>query len=222
MEILTLNLGKSEQEIENKKRQISEITSKLKVSEINQEKDEYLTLRIIKLKRFITEFKERKKQSLETQILTQLKKLLHKKGFIDRVHVDVTNGVIDIKLYNKKIEIRKESLSKGEQQMYATALLHGLVAESEIEFPVFIDSPMQKFDEEHAENIVKHFYPTISDQVILFPLINKELTHREYKMLESKVAKAFLITNIDSDKSEFLESSPQEFFATYNRLYNAD
>ena len=157
MEITTLGIGKSEQEIINKKRQISEITSKLKVSEINQEKDEYLTLRIIKLKRFITEFKERKKQSLETQILTQLKKLLHKKGFIDRVHVDVTNGVIDIKLYNKKIEIRKESLSKGEQQMYATALLHGLVAESEIEFPVFIDSPMQKFDEEHAENIVKHF-----------------------------------------------------------------
>ncbi len=222
MEITTLGIGKSEQEIINKKRQISEITSKLKVSEINQEKDEYLTLRIIKLKRFITEFKERKKQSLETQILTQLKKLLHKKGFIDRVHVDVTNGVIDIKLYNKKIEIRKESLSKGEQQMYATALLHGLVAESEIEFPVFIDSPMQKFDEEHAENIVKHFYPTISDQVILFPLINKELTQREYKMLESKVAKAFLINNIDSDKSEFLETSPQEFFATYNRLYNAD
>jgi DNA sulfur modification protein DndD len=217
MEILTLNLGKSEQEIENKKRQISEITSKLKVSEINQEKDDYLTL-----KKFITEFKERKKKSLETQILTQLKKLLHKKGFIDKVEVDVTDGIIDIKLHNKKTEIRKESLSKGEQQMYATALLHGLVAESEIEFPVFIDSPMQKFDEEHAENIVKYFYPTISDQVILFPLINKELTLREYKMLESKVAKAFLINNVDSDKSEFIETSPQEFFSTYNNLYNAD
>jgi DNA sulfur modification protein DndD len=222
MEILTLNLGKSEQEIENKKRQISEITSKLKVSEINQEKDDYLTFRINKLKKFITEFKERKKKSLETQILTQLKKLLHKKGFIDKVEVDVTDGIIDIKLHNKKTEIRKESLSKGEQQMYATALLHGLVAESEIEFPVFIDSPMQKFDEEHAENIVKYFYPTISDQVILFPLINKELTLREYKMLESKVAKAFLINNVDSDKSEFIETSPQEFFSTYNNLYNAD
>ena len=106
--------------------------------------------------------------------------------------------------------------------MYATALLHGLVAESEIEFPVFIDSPMQKFDEEHAENIVKHFYPTISDQVILFPLINKELTQKEFKLLEPKIAKAFLINNIDPDKSTFLETSPQEFFATYNNLYNAD
>ncbi len=106
--------------------------------------------------------------------------------------------------------------------MDATALLHGLVAESEIEFPVFIDSPMQKFDEEHAENIIKYFYPTISDQVILFPLVNKELTQKEFKMLESKIAKAFLITNVEPDKSTFLETTPQEFFKTYNQLYNAD
>jgi len=106
--------------------------------------------------------------------------------------------------------------------MYATALLHGLVAESEIEFPVFIDSPMQKFDEEHAFNIVKYFYPTISDQVILFPLVNKEMSQREFKMLEPRMAKAFLITNIEADKSTFLETTPQEFFNTYNGLYHAD
>lgn len=223
IENLFLGIGKSKQEIENKKRQISEITSKLKASEINREKDEYLTIRISKLKKFITQFKERKKKSLEKQILSGLQTLLHKKGFIDQVQVDITDGIIDINLINKKTGIiRKESLSKGEQQMYATALLHGLVAESEIEFPVFIDSPMQKFDEEHAENIVKYFYPTISDQVILFPLVNKELTQREYKMLESKVAKAFLITNVDADKSTFLETTSKDFFSTYNKLYNAD
>lgn len=47
---------------------------------------------------------------------------------------------------------------------------------------------MQKFDEEHAFNIVKDFYPTISKQVILFPLINKELTQREYQLLRPYVA----------------------------------
>jgi DNA sulfur modification protein DndD len=106
--------------------------------------------------------------------------------------------------------------------MYATALLHGLVAESEIVFPVFIDSPMQKFDEEHAGNIIKYFYPTISDQVIIFPLVNKELTQREFKVLESKIVKAYLITNIDPDKSTFVETKPSEFFNTYNSLYNAN
>jgi DNA sulfur modification protein DndD len=223
MEILMMGIGKSKQEIENKKRLSSEITNRLKASEVNIEKDEYLTSRIQKIKKFITQFKDKKKVSLEKQILEGLQTLMHKKGFINEVKVNITDEIIDIDLVNNKTGvIPKQGLSKGEQQMYATALLHGLVAESEIEFPVFIDSPMQKFDEEHAENIIKYFYPTISDQVILFPLVNKELTQREFKMLETKIAKAFLITNIESDKSTFLETSPQEFFNTYNSLYNAD
>jgi DNA sulfur modification protein DndD len=44
----------------------------------------------------------------------------------------------------------------------------------------------------------------------------------EFKMLETKIAKAFLITNVEPDKSTFLETTPQEFFKTYNHLYNAD
>lgn len=223
LELLIMGIGKSKQDIENKKRLTSEITSKLKASEVNREKDEYLTIQIKRIKAFINQFKERKKVSLEKQILTGLQTLMHKKGFINEVKVDITGEFIDIILLNKKSGvIQKQGLSKGEQQMYATALLHGLVKESEIEFPVFIDSPMQKFDEEHALNIIKYFYPDISDQVILFPLVNKELTQKEFKLLEPKIAKSFLINNIDPDKSTFLETSPQEFFATYNNLYNAD
>jgi DNA sulfur modification protein DndD len=218
-----LEIGRLKQDIEGKKRIISEITSKLEASKSNRDKDKLFTSQIQGLKTYLKLFKERKKKSLEDEILDGLKTLMHKKGFIDRVEVDIIGEDIDINLFNDRGEmIRKDGLSKGEQQMYATALLHGLVAESEIEFPVFIDSPMQKFDEEHAQNIVKYFYPTISDQVILFPLVNKELTQREFKMLESRMAKAFLITNIEPDKSTFLETTPQEFFTTYNSLYNAD
>jgi DNA sulfur modification protein DndD len=52
--------------------------------------------------------------------------------------------------------------------------------------------------------------------------VGKELNQKEFKMLESKISKAFLIINIDPDKSEFQETTPQEFFNTYNNLYNAD
>ena len=40
--------------------------------------------------------------------------------------------------------------------MYATVLLKGLVDESNINFPVFIDSPMQKFDVDHSNSIIKY------------------------------------------------------------------
>lgn len=151
--------------------------------------------------------------------------LLHKQNFITKVDVDIssTGNDIEIILYNRSHKIiDKASLSMGERQMYASALLSSLVDESEIEFPVFIDSPMQKFDEQHAKNIIKYFYPNVSKQVVIFPLINKELTEKEYNILQPKVSKAFLINNTSTDSSEFLETTPEDFIKEYNNIYNAN
>jgi len=204
-----------------KSKQIEKLSSKLKVSQENALKDAVITRNIQNLKDFITKFKAKKKQSLEDQILSGLDTLLHKRGFINKVEVAIIGDDIEIALKNARgDEIRKESLSKGEQQMYATALLRGLVEESDIQFPVFIDSPMQKFDEQHAENIVRYFYPNISDQVVIFPLINKELTEREYNILSKHIAQTYLIHNVHEDKSEFMPLDPDKFLKTYNRMYN--
>lgn len=201
--------------------QIEALSRKLKVSENNLEKDAIISRNIQNLKDFITKFKAKKKESLESQILDGLNTLLHKKGFIKKVEVEIIGEDIDIILKNARgEEIKKESLSKGEQQMYATALLRGLVEESDIQFPVFIDSPMQKFDEQHAENIVKYFYPNISEQVVIFPLINKELTEREFNILSKHIAQTYLIHNVHEDKSEFMSIEPSVFLRTYNQLYN--
>ncbi len=193
-------------------------------SQYSQKEDKTKKL-IIKLQNFIAKFKEEKKRSLEEKMLESLNVLLHKKGFIKKVDVDIsmTGEDIDITLYSRSNKIiDKGSLSMGERQMYASALLNALVDESDIEFPVFIDSPMQKFDEQHAENIIKHFYPNVSKQVVIFPLINKELTEKEYEQLQQNIGKAYLINNISTDKSEFLETTPENFLATYNEIYNAN
>lgn len=200
---------------------IKEIAQKLEVSKANKAKDQLVTEQIKNLKEFIKQFKEDKKVSLEKQILKGLETLMHKKGFVKKVQVDIIGDDIDIKLFNnRKEEIKKETLSKGEQQMYATSLLSGLVEESNIDFPVFIDSPMQKFDEQHAENIVRYFYPKVSEQVVIFPLINKELSKKEFDMLEPHISKTYLINNLHEDSSEFLEIEPGDFIKTYNKMYN--
>jgi DNA sulfur modification protein DndD len=213
-------IGKCEDRKANAEKQISEITKKIKVGEEHRGKFEESEILITELQQFVTKFKTDKKQSLEAQILQGLSQLMHKKDFIKRVDVNIYGEDIEIDLYNQAgLKIRKDSLSKGEQQMYATALLRGLVEESQIEFPVFIDSPMQKFDEQHAENIIRFFYPNIADQVILFPLINKEMTQREYKLLLPRVAQAYLIHNVNPDKSEFHACAPKTLFDTYTELY---
>jgi DNA sulfur modification protein DndD len=205
----------------NKK--IEDLSKRLEVSDKSKEKDKALSRQISILRNFISEFKMKKKASLEAQILEGLNTLLHKKGFIKEVEVSIIGEDIDIVLRNKRgEEIRKESLSKGEQQMYATSILRALVEESDFQFPVFIDSPMQKFDEQHAENIVKYFYPNVSDQVVLFPLINKEMTESEFNLLFGKIAKTFLINNVNEDSSEFLSIDPKDFLKTYNGMYNAN
>lgn len=205
----------------NKK--IEELSRKLEVSDQKKEKDKVLTRQIGILKNFISEFKNKKKESLEKQIFDGLSTLLHKKGFIKKVEVNIIGEDIDIVLRNGRgEEIKKESLSKGEQQMYATSILRGLVEESDFDFPVFIDSPMQKFDEQHSQNIVKYFYPNVSDQVVLFPLINKEMTESEFNLLFSKIAKTYLINNLNEDSSEFLAVDPKDFLPTYNSMYNAN
>ncbi|CAH0137729.1 MULTISPECIES: DNA sulfur modification protein DndD [unclassified Pedobacter] len=220
---LELQSDEKQKEIISKEKQKLELTKKLEVSEQNKGKDEEASKLILYLQDFIVTFKEKKKESLEREILIGLDMLMHKKDFIKRVNVEIADDLIDIKLYNNRNnEIRKGSLSKGEQQMYATALLRGLVEESDIDFPVFIDSPMQKFDEQHAENIVKHFYPSVADQVVIFPLINKELTLKEYELLKPNLAKTYLIDNINQDRSQFLMLEPNDFIEAYNTKYNAN
>jgi len=207
--------------VQNEK-QLEDLRKKLKASEQDQEKDLLTEALSQRLRDYINMYKERKKKSLEKQILRGLNMLMHKKGFVKNVEVRIMGDLIEIELYNKRGDIiLKEGLSKGEQQLYATALLYGLVEESDFDFPVFIDSPMQKFDDQHAENIVKHFYPSIADQVILFPLINKELSHREYQMLLPRVAKSYLIVNKDSDQSGFEEVAPDQLFDRYAAIYHS-
>lgn len=219
-------IGVFKNEIKTSEAQKTELSKKIEVSRKNKAIDDKHTVLVSEIKDFITSFKAEKKKSLENSILKGLKTLLHKKNFISKVLVDisVSGDDIDIILYKTTkgvdVKIDKETLSKGEQQMYASALLKGLVEESEIEFPVFIDSPMQKFDEEHSENIIKNFYPHVSEQVIIFPLINKEMTEKEFNNLLGSISKSFLINNIDSDSSEFIEVEPKQLIKKYNSIYN--
>ena len=141
-----------------------------------------------------------------------------------RVTINQAGDDIDINLYDARDNIIDRSeLSMGERQMYASALLKSLVCESEIDFPVFIDSPMQKFDTEHAQNVLKEFYPSVSNQVVLFPLLIKELTESEYdNILKPNVNKTFIIKNFNSEWSQFEEVNPDELITKYKEENNAN
>ena len=203
------------------KKEINRITERLDLGKENIEIGKEVENTIKTLKRFIIDFKNEKSKSLSERIKNGLDTLLHKKSFIKDVNVEIIGEDIDINLIDSRGNIiNKDSLSKGEQQMYATALLKGLVDESNISFPVFIDSPMQKFDVDHSNSIVKHFYPKVSEQVIIFPLLKKEMSEEEFNVLLPNISKTYLIKNIDNEQSAFEKvENKEELFKIFERDY---
>lgn len=182
------------------KKQISGLSKKVSLDGLDHKKDLLAQELISELETFLTYFKEEKKTSFEEKIKSTLNSLMHKCNFISKVEVEVNNDLIDIHLISKdESVIKKESLSKGEQQLFATSILKALVDESGIMFPVLIDSPLQKLDKRHADKIIREFYPSISEQVILFPLLNKELTEEEYELMRPYVNASYLIDNNNSN-----------------------
>lgn len=191
--------GENNKELSVINRQISEISKKVSIDDSDSKKDKVAEQLISELNTFLVSLKQEKKSSLEKRIKMTLNSLMHKTNFIDNVVIDIDNDIIDINLFAEdQTPIKKESLSKGEQQLYATSLLKSLVEESGIQFPVFIDSPLQKFDKSHANKIITEFYPTVSKQVILFPLLHKELTKSELETMKPFVHSAYLLKNNNS------------------------
>lgn len=190
------NLGVISQELATTTKQISELSKKVSLDDSDAKKDQIAEQLISELSTFLVSLKQEKKYSLERRIKTTLNTLMHKEDLIGSVEVIVNGEDMDIELYTVTGDvINKDSLSKGEQQLYATSILKALVDESGIQFPVFIDSPLQKFDKSHATRIITEFYPQISKQVVLFPLLYKELTFDEYEVMKPLVKATYLIEN---------------------------
>ena len=224
-------IGEKRKEIESineqviaHKKQKEILSKKIDVADQNRAVDNEATRLIHKIQKFLIRFKDEKKKALAKKLETKLQSYLHKTNLVQKVIVDINgNGDdVDISLYDyddKKID--NSILSMGERQMFASALLSALVDETEIEFPVFIDSPMQKFDPLHTKNVLTKFYPNVSKQVILFPLLKKELTEDEYRYIEPIVSKSYLISN-EKGGSHFVEVKPENLFEEYKNRENSN
>jgi DNA sulfur modification protein DndD len=218
---IKIDNGVLERDISALSRQISEHAKHIKIEKQELVKSQAAERLIVQLEGFIFELKSRKKISLEKNIKKELNGLMHKRDFVEVVVVRIEGDLIDIELYDKDgHSINKDGLSKGEQQLYATALLKALITESNIQFPVFIDSPLQKLDKRHAANILRLFYPNVSSQVVLFPLLEKELSVEEFQILLPKVGKSYLIQQ-NAYNSYFLDVKPQDLFDLFDQSQEA-
>lgn len=164
---------------------------------------------IVSLQTFIDNQKRSKKEALADNLLSELKKLMHKmqdgnSSFIEDARIDILPDGKGLKisvLDSDGNEIPKESFSTGEKQIYISCLIKAILSESIQNFPIFIDTPLGRLDHEHIENILNNYYPDLSSQVVLLAT-NNEITPRRYSSIYSKVSKSYLIVN-ENKKSTF-------------------
>ncbi len=135
--------------------------------------------------------RSKKLELLEKYILDGLKMLLHKKDFIEKISID--KETFEVKLFKgNDDEIAKTMLSKGELQMFATAVVWGLAKTSGRPLPFMIDTPLARLDEEHRQNLVEQFYPNASHQTIILST-DTEIDYNHFKKLEPYIERSFVI-----------------------------
>jgi len=184
--------------------QLSVLVKKVDVNAQNKVKIKESQKYIDVLNLFLEEQKNKHKDSLEKTILSELKILMHKLGseensskFIEDVKVTILasgQGMKITLLDQDDNEIRKESLSSGEKQIYISCLIKAILNESIQSLPIFIDTPLGRLDEEHRDNITKKYYPALSEQVVLFST-NSEITPKRHKDISANISKSYLLFN---------------------------
>ena len=109
---------------------------------------------------------EHKLGQLRTEFVRQFNHLARKGDLIADVKIDpesFTATLVD----SQGREVPKAALSAGEKQVYAVAMLWALARTSGRPLPMIIDTPLARLDSEHRSNLIEHYFPAASHQVVL-------------------------------------------------------
>ncbi|WP_137165419.1 DNA sulfur modification protein DndD [Salinimonas lutimaris] len=106
------------------------------------------------------------------------------------------------------MEINRKSLSAGEKQIFAFAILEALGKLSGKVLPVVVDTPLGRLDSKHRDKLIKHYFPEAGEQVILLST-DTEVDADFYSILQPEVSHAF---EINFDETTRCSSVTEGYF----------
>lgn len=117
-------------------------------------------------------------------------------------NVDVENFSLAVRKHNGDL-ILASSLSAGERQLLAVAILWALAKSSGKVLPTVIDTPLGRLDGPHRKKLISNYFPVASPQVLIFST-DEEITAEHYEALKPFIAKEYKINyNEDTESSAF-------------------
>lgn len=168
------------------------------------------------LQRYEEQLLDLKLAQLKAAFVERFNHLVRKDDFVADVRID--RSTFDTVLIDAEgRELHKSSLSAGEKQVYATAMLWALAHTSGRELPMIIDTPLARLDSEHRAALVERYFPQASHQVIVLSTdteVDSELLDR----LMPNVSHSY---HLDYDQSTRSTSVRPGYFLDGNGMTDA-
>jgi DNA sulfur modification protein DndD len=141
---------------------------------------------------------KRRVAQLERLILESYVDLMRKSGMVSRISIDPET--FELSLFNSEgTRVLPDWLSAGERQLLVVSILWGLARASGRSLPVIVDTPLGRLDSLHRDNLVKHYFPHASHQVILLST-DEEIIGHTLRALEPAIGHKYrLVYDDDAD-----------------------
>jgi DNA sulfur modification protein DndD len=97
-------------------------------------------------------------------------------------------------------KIGHSTISHGMRQLAVTALLWALKDVSGKFLPIIVDTPLARIDRENQENLLGHYYPNASDQVIVLAT-DSEIDQRKYELIRPDLGRVYTLSNPDGQST---------------------
>ncbi len=141
------------------------------------------------LKQYLAVITEHKVGRLERELAECFEALCRKERFVGGVSIDRKS--LDVTIVGRSGRaMSTRSLSAGERQLFAVALLWALGRTSGRPLPVVIDAPLARLDSDHRRLLVERYLPHASHQVLVLST-DTEVDRAALETLRPAVSRAY-------------------------------
>ena len=156
------------------------------------------------LENFINEYRSTRVGQLETEFNKQFRNLTNAPGLVERVEIDKDSYDITI-VPRAGMTLAALEQSAGQKEVVAFTLISSVVALSDRQLPVVIDTPLARLDSVHKGNILKSFFPNVGKQVIILST-DTEIGREHRQVLQPFIAKEYhLVREIETAQTTVKE-----------------
>lgn len=189
-----INLDEQNNKKKNLQYKRTELIDQVKITQEIQEKiDDSQKIRRA-LDEFISELTVEKAKDVEILLTEMFNKLTRKDYLVKSFNINPNTFEVTFENMHGEV-LQKRRLSAGEKEIYSISLVWALAKASQKPLPIVIDTPLGRLDKIHRTNLLTHYFPFASQQVIILST-DEEVADEWREIIEENIAREYLITDI--------------------------